>query len=287
MTEELNRLITRAQALLERASALLPAPIEPDWQARAHRWQPRPGGGVLAPLHRISTPALDDLLGIDAQKATLERNTRQFLAGHPANHALLWGSRGTGKSSLIRALLGAHARDGLRLIEVDRRHLTDLAQIADAVADRPERYIVYCDDLSFAAADDAYKALKVALDGALAGPGNLLIYATSNRRHLVPEFEEENALTRHQGHEIHPGEAVEEKISLSERFGLWLSFHPFPQELYLRVVMHYLARLEVDADPETVRTLALRYALERGTRSGRAAHQFARDFAGRARLGDS
>lgn len=285
MTEELSRLITHAQALLTRAEALLPAPVHPDWDAPAHRWVHRPGGGALAPLHHPHAPALTDLLGVDAQKTALERNTRQFLAGLPANHALLWGARGTGKSTLVKALAATYRAQGLRLIEVDRAHLVDLPDIAAAIAGRPERFVVYCDDLSFSAADEAYKALKVALDGSLASPdGNLLIYATSNRRHLLPELMEDNTRTRYEGGEIHPAEAVEEKISLSERFGLWLSFHPFTQDQYLAAVAHWLARLGAPAEGTEVRTHALRYALERGSRSGRAAHQFARDWAGRTGL---
>jgi uncharacterized protein len=287
MADELNRLIARAEALLERAAALLPPRPECDWDAPALRWQVAPGGGGLAALRRVSAPTLDDLLGIEPQKAALIRNTRQFLAGLPANHALLWGSRGTGKSSLVKALVPAYAAQGLRLIELDPAHLADLPRIADCVAGRPERFVVYCDDLAFAAPGGAYQALKVALEGALGAPdGNLLVYATSNRRHLVPEYVEENARARRVGEEIHPGEAVEEKISLAERFGLWLAFHPFTQDQYLAAVAHWLARLGADPARDGVREAALRYALARGSRSGRVAHQFARDHAGRVRLGD-
>lgn len=291
MDTDLTHLLTRAEAVLGRLEHLLPAPpVAIDWQTTvAARWQ------VLAnnrrALVRVSHPQqldLDDLHGIDRAKTALERNTRQFLAGAPANDALLWGSRGTGKSSLVKALLTRHATAGLRLIEVDKDHLVDLPDIAAATGALPYRFIVFCDDLSFGSDEPAYKALKVALDGSVSGGReHLLIYATSNRRHLLPEYQEENALTRHVGEEIHFSEAVEEKIALSERFGLWLAFHPFDQERYLGIVQHWLAHLGCHAGPAHWREEALRWALTRGSRSGRSAYQFARDYAGRLALGEA
>jgi uncharacterized protein len=254
-----------------------------DWKAIAYRWrQP----GVLQPVEHPQALRLDDLLGIDRQKAELERNTRQFVQGLPANNALLWGSRGTGKSSLVKALLLAYAGRGLRLIECDAGELTDLPDIVAPLFKRPERFIVFADDLSFEANDPSFKALKALMDGSIAAaPDNVLIYATSNRRHLLPEFHSENEQAQLIGTEIHHGEAVEEKISLSERFGLWLSFYPFDQPQYLRIARHHLQLLGVtQVDDEAFEPEALRYALARGSRSGRVAMQFARDWAGRMGL---
>jgi predicted AAA+ superfamily ATPase len=229
---------------------------------------------------------LDDLLNIEPQKASLVLNTRQFVAGHPANNVLLSGSRGTGKSSLIKALLTEFGSLGLRLIEVDKYDLLDLSEIVEPLYDRPERFVIFTDDLSFEAGEADYKALKAMLDGSIAAtPDNVLIYATSNRRHLMPEFNRENQDAQHVSGEIHHGETVEEKISLSERFGLWLSFHPFTQDQYLNAVFHWLTRLNASLeDREAIRADALRWSLNRSSRSGRVAHQFARDWAGRARL---
>ncbi len=283
-------LITRAESLLARLETLLPTESEAiDWtQSLAARWVVQRGRGALVAVTHPQTLDLDDLLGVDRAKAALDRNTRQFLARAPANDALLWGSRGTGKSSLVKALLGRYASAGLRLIEVDRDHLADLPDIAAGTAGLPYRFVVFCDDLSFGGDDPAYKALKVALDGSIAGGReHLLIYATSNRRHLLPEYQEENALTRHVGEEIHFAEAVEEKISLSERFGLWLSFHAFDQERYLDIAAHWLRQLGCERALADWREDALRWALTRGSRSGRAAYQFARDYAGRLALGDA
>jgi len=291
MDTDLTRLLSRAEGLLGRLESLLPAqPAAIDWQtSRAARWQVLPGNRrTLVAIDHPQRMDLDDLQGIDRAKTALDRNTRQFLAGLPANDALLWGSRGTGKSSLVKALLTRHAAAGLRLIEVDKDHLVDLADIAAATVALPYRFIVFCDDLSFGSDEPAYKALKVALDGSLSGGReNILIYATSNRRHLLPEYQEENALTRHVGEEIHFSEAVEEKIALSERFGLWLAFHPFDQDRYLGIVQHWLAQLGCHAGPAHWREEALRWALARGSRSGRSAYQFARDYAGRLALGES
>lgn len=277
----LERVLDRAEALLERIEQRLPpAPNAVDWTAPAYRWR-RPG--VLRPVHKPHPVRLDELLGIEPQKAELERNTRQFVQHLPANNALLWGSRGTGKSSLIKALLTRYASDGLRLVEVDKQDLVDLPDIVEPLQTRPERFVIFCDDLSFEADDPSYKALKAVLDGSVAAaPDNVLIYATSNRRHLLPEYTSENANTRMVDGEIHHGEAVEEKISLSERFGLWISFYPFDQEHYLAIVDSYLAAMGVSgsARPEA-RQPALRWALARGSRSGRVALQFARDYAGR------
>lgn len=281
-------ILTRFDALLQRIEPLLPAQQQPiDWsKTHAARWRHDKQRGHLEAVAQPHKLRLADIRCIDDQKQELDRNTRQFLAGVPANNALLWGSRGTGKSSLIKALLHAYAKDGLRLIEVDR---SDLAALPDIVAElpaQPWRYLIYCDDLSFEAGDASYKTLKAMLDGSIAAaPDNVLIYATSNRRHLLPERMEDNQQARLIGTEIHHGEGVEERISLSERFGLWLAFHPFTQDEYLEIAFHWLKRLKADSgDREELRAEALRFALARGSRSGRVAYQFARDWAGRAAL---
>jgi predicted AAA+ superfamily ATPase len=283
-----DQLLIRAEQLIGRLEQLLsrPAP-QPDWDAAiAFRWRRGAGGGCLEAIRHPHRIRLADLHNIEEQKTEIARNTRQFLARLPANNVLLWGSRGTGKSSLIKALLTEYAGQGLRVIEIEPRHLADLPDIVDLVYGRPERYILFCDDLSFEADDSSYKALKAVLDGSLAGAAdNVLVYATSNRRHLLPEYMGENEQARLRGGEIHHGEAVEEKISLSERFGLWLSFYPFSQEHYLDICFSWLQELQVPLeDRETVRQEALRYALARGSRSGRVAWQFARDWAGRTGL---
>jgi uncharacterized protein len=283
-----ERLIARVDALIGRVEALLPPVGEPpDWQrVLAWRWRRHTRGGYLQPVRRPHAIQLDDLQGIDRQKQELDRNTRQFVRGLPANNALLWGSRGTGKSSLVKALLNRYAGAGLRLVEVDKTDLMDLPDLVEAVEGREERFVLFCDDLSFEADDPSYKALKAVLDGSVsAAPDNVLIYATSNRRHLLPEYMSENLETKVVDGEIHPGEAVEEKISLSERFGLWLSFYPFNQDAYLEIVHHWLKAFDADAgDAQEVRKHALQWALSRGSRSGRAAWQFARDWAGRRGL---
>ena len=246
------------------------------------RWRKRNARGFLDPVRHPHAIAFADLLDIDEQKRRVRENTAQFVAGRPANNVLLTGARGTGKSSLVKAALNEFAKKGLRLIEVDKADLVDLPDIVDLVADRRERFIVFCDDLSFEATDPGYKSLKVALDGTIAGSAdNLLIYATSNRRHLMPEFMDENLETRHVGGEIHPGETTEEKISLSERFGLWLSFYPFDQDQYLDIASHWVVALGGKADAG-MKPAALLWALERGSRSGRIAWQFAKDYVGRA-----
>ncbi len=281
-------LAARAEGILGRLEQLLPPPPPPvDWKASiAFRWRKKSGQGSLEPIHQVHRIDLRDLQGIDDQKDLVERNTRQFVDGLPANNVLLTGARGTGKSSLVKALLNKYASRGLRLIEVEKRDLTDLPDIVELIHARPERYILYCDDLSFEADEPGYKALKVVLDGSVAAASeNCLIYATSNRRHLMPEFMQENLEYRHVGEEIHPGETSEEKISLSERFGLWVSFYPFDQDEYLRIVRVWLDHFKVPAGRAAeVEHAALQWALLRGSRSGRVAWQFARDWAGRSRL---
>ncbi len=281
-------LVARAEGVLGRLEQLLPPPHPAvAWKASiAFRWRKKSGQGNLEPIHQVHRIDLRDLQGIDEQKTLVERNTRQFVDGLPANNVLLTGARGTGKSSLVKALLNKYAPRGLRLIEVEKRDLTDLPDIVEMIHARPERYILYCDDLSFEADEPGYKALKVVLDGSVAAASeNCLIYATSNRRHLMPEFMQENLEYRHVGEEIHPGETSEEKISLSERFGLWVSFYPFDQDEYLRIVRVWLEHFKVPAGKAAeVEHAALQWALLRGSRSGRVAWQFARDWAGRLRL---
>lgn len=283
-----GKVLDRVEQLLSRVdSRLADQDCAPDWSASAYRWVRRHGRGRLQAVPHPQLLDLDGLLGIDRQKQLLERNTRQFLAGLPANNALLWGARGTGKSSLIRGLLTRYADQGLRVIEVDRSDLIDLPDIVEPLHGRPECFLIYADDLSFEADDASYKALKATIEGSLAAPPeNVLIYATSNRRHLLPEYQSENQDTQNIDGEIHPGEAVEEKVSLSERFGLWLSFHPFNQDEYLDIVQSCLQRFDQPVLNAQTRELALRWALQRGSRSGRVAWQFARDLAGRAGLPD-
>ncbi|UTY56258.1 ATP-binding protein [Massilia sp. erpn] len=287
MTAALDLFLARAEAVLARVEALLPpAPPAPDWQAaHAFRWRKRRDGmGWLQAVGHPARIALDDLHNIGTQKQQIEQNTRQFVAGLPANNVLLTGARGTGKSSLIKACLNQFADQGLRLIEVDKADLADLPDITELVAGRPERFVVFCDDLSFEEGEGGYKALKVALDGSVSAQSeNVLIYATSNRRHLMPErMSENNSYRSDENGDLHPGETVEEKISLSERFGLWLSFYPFKQDDYLDIVSHWLASFGCTAEQvEAARADALRWALQRGSRSGRVAWQFARDYAGK------
>ena len=270
---------------MERVEASLDQGIaEPDWGASvAMRYRrKRSGQGVLVPVQHIADIRFSDLKEVEIQKERLLRNTLQFVQGRGANNALLTGARGTGKSSLIRACLHAFSDQGLRLIEVDKSDMVDLPEIVDLVAARPEKFIIFCDDLSFDEGETGYKALKSALDGSVsASTPNVLIYATSNRRHLLPEYMSENLTYQHtEDGEVHPGEGVEEKISLSERFGLWLSFYPFTQDEYLTIVNQWLQVLEVDAARiAAARAPALMWALERASRSGRVAWQFARDYA--------
>lgn len=274
------------EKLLERLDQLLPPPPPaPDWKASiAFRWRKDPRGrSWLQPVRHVHRIRLADLCGIDAQIRTVEQNTRQFLDGRPANNVLLTGARGTGKSSIVKGLLNKYARQGLRLIEIEKSDLVDLPALTDQVAGRPERFLLFCDDLTFHGAEAGYIALKVALDGSISTTSeNLIIYATSNRRHLMPEYMQENLETKYVGEEIHPGETVEEKISLSERFGLWVSFYPFDQDEYLEIVAHWLEVLGCPAKVmDVAREEALQWALLRGSRSGRVAYQFARDWTGR------
>lgn len=282
---DLNQFLARAERVLERLEAILPAaPTPPDWNAAiAFRWRRRRNTAGLVAVTHPHQIRLDDLQDIDDKKERIVANTRQFLAGKRANNVLLTGARGTGKSSLVKAVLNEFAADGLRVIEVDKDDLVDLPDIVELLEGRPERFILFTDDLSFEDGEPAYKALKSILDGSLAAvPDNVLIYATSNRRHLMPEYFAENAATVHKDGEVHPSEAVEEKISLSERFGLWISFYPFSQDEYLAVVKHWLGEFGVPAEAiPAARGDALQWALLRGSRSGRVAWQFARDYAGR------
>jgi len=281
-----EKLILRAEQLIDRLEAVLPRALSaPDWTAAvAWRYRKRSSGhGVLEPVRHLGPMRLADLKEIDPQKEKIERNTRQFVEGRPANNVLLTGARGTGKSSLIRACLNEYASQGLRLIEVDKADLVDLPDIVDVVSDCPEKFIVFCDDLSFEDGEPGYKALKSILDGSVSATSpNVLIYATSNRRHLLPEYMKENLTYTHtEDGEVHPGEGVEEKISLSERFGMWVSFYPFTQAEYLTIVAQWLSWFGVaPAAIAAARPEALVWALERASRSGRVAYQFARDYAG-------
>ena len=281
MSKDVKELLVRLEQLLP------PAPPPTDWNASiALRWRRTSGlnaRGWLQPVRHVHRMRLSDLQGIGPQIAKVEQNTRQFIEGRPANNVLLTGARGTGKSSIVKGLLNKYHKQGLRLIEVEKNNLVDLPEITDQVAGRPERFLVFCDDLTFHGAEDGYIALKVALDGSISTTSeNLLIYATSNRRHLMPEYMQENLETKYLGDEIHPGETVEEKISLSERFGLWVSFYPFDQDEYLEIVAHWLKTLGCLAkEAEAAREEALQWSLQRGSRSGRVAYQFARDWAGK------
>jgi predicted AAA+ superfamily ATPase len=285
-----SALIDQASGLLQRLEAVLPvARAQTDWTARAYRWRRQADAGHLQAVSHFADIACADLQNIDEQLRTVAQNTLQFVRGLPANNVLLTGARGTGKSSLVRAMLHRFAEQGLRLVEVEKTDLTDLPAIVDLLAGRPERFIVFSDDLSFEPGDPGYKVLKSTLDGSLASTGpNVLVYATSNRRHLMPEFMADNLQAKHlDTGEIHPGEAIEEKISLSERFGLWVSFFPFTQDEYLRAVRHWLWALcdepadGGDALLAQARAAALRFTLERGSRSGRVAQQFSRHWVGR------
>ena len=287
MNDSMERLISRVETLVQRIEAVLPQPLSaPNWAAAvAWRYRRRSSGhGALVPVLHISSISLADLQEIEDQKEKIQRNTEQFVSGLPANNVLLTGARGTGKSSLIKACLNAYAPRGLRLIEIDKDDITDLPDIVELIAQRPEKFLIFCDDLSFEEGESGYKALKSILDGSVAAATpNVLIYATSNRRHLLPEYMSENLSYQHTTDgEVHPGEVVEEKISLSERFGLWVSFYPFSQDEYLVIVGQWLRAYGVpDAEVEAARPAALLWALERGgSRSGRVAYQFARDYAG-------
>ena len=288
MSEAFDRLIQRAEQLITRIEAVLPGPLSaPDWDASiAFRYRRRSNGhGVLEPVKHVAPLGLRELKEIDGQREKIVRNTEQFINGLPANNVLLTGSRGTGKSSLVKACLNEFANKGLRLIEIDKADVVDLPDIVELVGERKEYFIVFCDDLSFEDGEAGYKALKSILDGSVsAASPNVLIYATSNRRHLLPEYMKDNlSYTHTDDGEVHPGEVIEEKISLSERFGLWVSFYPFSQEEYLTIVTQWLTSLGLKGDAlfESARPEALVWALERGSRSGRVAYQFARDYVGR------
>jgi predicted AAA+ superfamily ATPase len=293
MSTAIEKLLERAVLMLERLERVLPQPLgQPDWhEAIAWRYRKRASGhGVLEGVRHVSDMSLQDLQEINVQKEKLQQNTLQFVQGLPANNVLLTGSRGTGKSSLIKACLNAYAAQGLRLIEVDKEDLIDLPDIVDVVAGRPEKFIIFCDDLSFEDGEGGYKALKSILDGSVAASTpNVLIYATSNRRHLLPEHMKDNLTYTHtEDGEVHPGEVIEEKISLSERFGLWISFYPFSQDEYLTIVAQWLRSLgAAEAVIQSSGPEALVWALERGSRSGRVAYQFARDYVGRMGQGAS
>jgi uncharacterized protein len=285
---DIEKVLKRFERVLERFEATLPqAPKAPDWKSSvAFRWRKRGESGVLQAVTHPHRIRLADLQGIGEQIRLVEQNTRQFMQGLTANNVLLTGARGTGKSSLVKAVLNRYSAKGLRLIEVEKQDLVDLPDIVDLVAGAPHKFLLFCDDLSFDADEPGYKALKVILDGSISATSeNLLIYATSNRRHLMPEFMQENLETKYLGEEIHPGETVEEKVSLSERFGLWVSFYPFDQDEYLAIVDYWLGQLGVNANGRSkARNEALQWALTRGSRSGRVAWHFARDYAGRHKV---
>lgn len=293
MDSRLNSFLQRAEGVLQRIEPLLPAERQAlDWQqVLAARWQREGRSGYLQALRISLDLSLDDLIGVDAQREQLARNTRQFVAGLPANHALLWGARGTGKSSLVRALLAEQAAAGLRLIEIERDHLADLPRVVESLSGLPQRFVLFCDDLSFESGEGDYRVLKSVLDGSLErAPDNVLLYATSNRRHLLPEKESDNLDSRMVDGELHPSEAIEDKIALSDRFGLWLSFYPFTQDHFLAVVRHWIGVLATQAGLQwqwspQLEILAIRWALGRGNRNGRCAYQFARSWVGQQLLG--
>ena len=280
--------MSRLTSLLNRFKFTAPHPGRIQ-AAPLMRWRSRGAASCLEPIRHSREIRPEDLLCIERQKQALQSNTEQFLNDYPANNVLLWGPRGTGKSSLVKAVFSEYREQGLRLVEVARDSLTDLHDICDELDRFTDKFIIFCDDLSFDVNDPSYKTLKVLLDGSVSDiPDNILIYATSNRRHLLPEYRSENLEARNIDGEIHHGESVEEKLSLSERFGIWLSFHPFNQEQYLQIAFHWLGRTGITiGDPEQVREAALQWALEKGTRSGRSAAQFARDWAGKVLLSEN
>ena len=284
----IESLITRAESLLERLAAYLPkSEQEVNWNALAWRWQVRNGRGYLEAVTHPHQIKLESICNVDAQKSAVVKNTAQFVNGFPSNNILLTGARGTGKSTLVKALLSEFSKDGLRIIEVEKQDLVALPEIVNLLRSRQERFIVFCDDLSFEAAEPGYKALKVVLDGSISTTSdNVIVYATSNRRHLMPEFMAENLETQYAGEEIRPGETSEEKVSLSERFGLWLSFYAFDQDEYLNVAAYWLKNYGILEMNDQVRQSALLFSLTRGARSGRVAYQFARDYAGQKALDD-
>lgn len=285
MIEKLESLITRAEGLINKLEALLPSPVAAtDWQALAWRWVKLNGKAHLQAVQHPHTIQLENIQFIDRQKVEVVRNTQQFLQGLPANHVLLTGARGTGKSSLIKALLTAFSAQGLRLIEVEKQDLVDLPQIVQLIRTRPEKFIIFCDDLTFEANDASYKALKVVLDGSIEhASSNVLVYATSNRKNLMPEMMADNLPSQDFSGEIRPNDTIEEKTALAERFGLWLSFYSFDQDEYLAIARYWLSTFNVPFD-ESTRQAALSFSHTRGARSGRVAYQFAKDFAGKSQL---
>jgi uncharacterized protein len=287
---ETEKLLKRLDTILDRIEPFIPpiAKATTDFSGGAYHWKSCGHSGYIQKIDHTANFHLADLQCIERQKELIDRNTQQFLASLPANNVLLWGPKGTGKSSLIKALLSEHQDNGLNLIEVERENLNDLRIIIEQLSYKKGHFILYCDDLSFETDDSSYKALKVVLDGSLTkASDNILIYATSNRRHLLPEYMSDNIASKNINNDLHLNESIEEKISLSERFGLWLSFHPFNQEQYLEIVDYWLKKLDDNIENnESVKKASLKWALERGSRSGRSAWQFAKDWTGRQRLKD-
>ena len=287
----LENLITRAESLIAKLESWLPVQNPPvDWAAIAWRWLKINGKSQLQSVQNPHQIKLVDIHFVDVQKAEIVRNTQQFLQGYPANNVLLTGARGTGKSSLIKALLTEFSQQGLRLIEVEKHDLVHLGEIVALIRNRAEnanlKFIIFCDDLTFEANDESYKALKVVLDGSISSiSDNVLVYATSNRKNLMPEFMVDNLATKHSDGEIRPSDTIEEKTALAERFGLWLSFYAFDQDEYLSIVKSWLSTFGLPFD-EAARQAALSFTHTRGARSGRVAYQFARDFAGKSKLAD-
>lgn len=286
---DFESLIQKAESLIARLDAVLPpVATDIDWNALAWRWQVKQGRGYLRAVDHPHHIVLDAICNVDEQKSEIVRNTAQFVNGFPANNVLLTGARGTGKSTLVKALLSEFSKDGLRLVEVEKEDLVDLPEIVEILRNRPECFIVFCDDLSFEATEPGYKSLKVVLDGSISSTSdNVVVYATSNRRHLMPEFMAENLQTQYVGEEIRPGDTTEEKVSLSERFGLWLSFYAFDQDEYLKVAQYWLMHFGSSEMTAEIRQAALLFSLTRGARSGRVAYQFARDYVGRSALKDA
>lgn len=286
---DFESLIQKAESLIARLEAVLPpVATDIDWNALAWRWKVKQGRGYLRVVDHPHHIVLDAICNVDEQKSEIVRNTAQFVNGFPANNVLLTGARGTGKSTLVKALLSEFSKDGLRLVEVEKEDLVDLPEIVEILRNRPECFIVFCDDLSFEATEAGYKSLKVVLDGSISSTSdNVVVYATSNRRHLMPEFMAENLQTQYVGEEIRPGDTTEEKVSLSERFGLWLSFYAFDQDEYLKVAQYWLMHFGISEMTAEIRQAALLFSLTRGARSGRVAYQFARDYVGRSALKDA